>query len=123
MEKNLSPKEDHEEPKVPLGDAKNPVADVGSAAPHRAAVEERTVSFNLGDLEEAPEQERLPSLDLNETSIDSGERWWGDTGGAGVVSPHPRYPWVLNPGHLPWQELCSCPTATSSSSTRPWATR
>ncbi|KAM6113401.1 LOW QUALITY PROTEIN: sodium-dependent phosphate transporter 1 [Phoenicopterus ruber ruber] len=46
--------------------------DVGPAVPHRAAVEERTVSFNLGDLEEAPEQERLPSLDLKETSIDSG---------------------------------------------------
>ncbi|XP_037227483.1 sodium-dependent phosphate transporter 1 isoform X1 [Falco rusticolus] len=72
MEKNISPKEDHDEPRVPLGDAKSPVADVGSAAPHRAVVEERTVSFNLGDLEEAPEQERLPSLDLKETSTDSG---------------------------------------------------
>ncbi|XP_042657461.1 sodium-dependent phosphate transporter 1 [Tyto alba] len=72
MEKNISPKEDNEAPKVPLGDAKSPVADVGSAVPHRAAVEERTVSFNLGDLEEALEQERLPSLDLKETSIDSG---------------------------------------------------
>ncbi|KAF1474479.1 Sodium-dependent phosphate transporter 1, partial [Eudyptula minor novaehollandiae] len=72
MEKNISPKEDHEEPKVPLGDAKSPVADVGSAVPHQAAMEERTVSFNLGDMEEALEQERLPSLDLKETSIDSG---------------------------------------------------
>ncbi|KAM6389805.1 sodium-dependent phosphate transporter 1-like [Rhynochetos jubatus] len=71
MEKNISLKEEHEEPKAPLGDAKNPLA-VGSALPHRAAVEERMVSFNLGDLEEAPEQERLPSLDLKETSIDSG---------------------------------------------------
>ncbi|NXO03872.1 S20A1 protein, partial [Rhinopomastus cyanomelas] len=73
MEKSVSPREDHEEPKVPLGDtASPPVTDVGPAAPHRAAVEERTVSFNLGDLEEAPEQERLPSIDLKETSIDSG---------------------------------------------------
>ncbi|KFV20531.1 Sodium-dependent phosphate transporter 1, partial [Tauraco erythrolophus] len=72
MEKNISPKEDHEEPKVPPGDAKSPTADAGPAVPHRAAVEERTVSFNLGDLEEAPEQERTPSLDLKETSIDSG---------------------------------------------------
>ncbi|NXX85501.1 S20A1 protein, partial [Urocolius indicus] len=72
MEKNISPKEDHEEPKVPLGDAKSPVTVVGLAEPHQAAVEERTVSFNLGDLEEAPEQERLPSLDLKETGIDSG---------------------------------------------------
>ena len=39
--------------------------------PHRAVVEERTVSFKLGDLEEAPERERLPSVDLKEeTSID-----------------------------------------------------
>ncbi|KGL78039.1 Sodium-dependent phosphate transporter 1, partial [Tinamus guttatus] len=73
MEKNSSLKEDHEEPKVPLGssvgDAKSPVADT---VPPQAAVEERTVSFNLGDLEEAPERERLPSLDLKETNIDSG---------------------------------------------------
>ncbi|XP_017692851.1 PREDICTED: sodium-dependent phosphate transporter 1 [Lepidothrix coronata] len=72
MEKNVGPKEEQEEAKVPLGDAKGPVADVGSAMPTRAAVEERMVSFNLGELEEAPEQERLPSLDLKETSIDSG---------------------------------------------------
>nr|XP_009679299.1 PREDICTED: sodium-dependent phosphate transporter 1 isoform X1 [Struthio camelus australis] len=75
MEKNSSLKEDHEEPKVPLGnsvgDAKSPVADTVSAVPHRAVVEEKTVSFNLGDLEEAPERERLPSLDLKETNIDS----------------------------------------------------
>ncbi|NWH26886.1 S20A1 protein, partial [Grus americana] len=96
MEKNISPKEDHEEPKAPLGDAKSPVADVGSAAPHRAAVEERTVSFNLGDLEEAPEQERLPSLDLKETSIDSGERW-------GVV----RGWWHPSPGTLGAKPLLS----------------
>ncbi|XP_061207789.1 sodium-dependent phosphate transporter 1 [Neopsephotus bourkii] len=72
MEKNISPKEEQEEPKVPLGDAKSPVADAGPAAPQRTPVEDRTVSFNLGDLEEAPEQEQLPSLDLKETSIDSG---------------------------------------------------
>ncbi|NWQ84507.1 S20A1 protein, partial [Columbina picui] len=73
MEKNVSPKEEHEEPKGALGDAKSAAGAVGSAVPQqRAAVEERTVSFNLGDLEETPEQERGPSLDLKETSIDSG---------------------------------------------------
>ncbi|XP_069733462.1 sodium-dependent phosphate transporter 1 [Phaenicophaeus curvirostris] len=72
MEKNVGPKEDHEEPKVALGDAKSPVADGRLAAPQRAAAEERMVCFNVGDLEEAPEQERLPSLDLKETSIDNG---------------------------------------------------
>uniref|UniRef100_A0A8B9BZV5 Phosphate transporter n=1 Tax=Anser brachyrhynchus TaxID=132585 RepID=A0A8B9BZV5_9AVES len=75
MEKNSSLKEDHEEPKVPLGDgpgnAKSPIAEAVSPAPHRVAVEERTVSFNLGDLEEAPERERLPSVDLKETNVDS----------------------------------------------------
>ncbi|XP_064031539.1 sodium-dependent phosphate transporter 1 isoform X2 [Pogoniulus pusillus] len=72
MEKNIGPKEEHEEPKVPLGDAKSPAAEVGSAVPQRAAVEDRTVSFNLGDLEESQEQETLPSLDLKDSSIDSG---------------------------------------------------
>lgn len=73
MEKNVCPKEEQEEAKMPLEDAKGPAADAGSAVPPRAAGEERMVSFNLGELEEAPEQERLPSLDLKETSIDSGE--------------------------------------------------
>lgn len=100
MEKNISPKEDHEEPKVPLGDAKSPVADVGLAAPHRAAVEERTVSFNLGDLEEAPEQERLPSLDLKETSIDSGE-WWGMIWGCQRGLPPPQVPLGAKPPPSP----------------------
>ncbi|XP_021230594.1 sodium-dependent phosphate transporter 1 isoform X1 [Numida meleagris] len=73
MEKNSSLKEEREEPKVPLGDAptgdaKSPTAEAGSAAPQRAVVEERTVSFNLGDAEEAPEQ--LPSIDLKETNVD-----------------------------------------------------
>ncbi|NXA15812.1 S20A1 protein, partial [Sapayoa aenigma] len=72
MEKNVGPKEEQEEAKVPLSDAKGPTADAGSAMPPRAVVEERTVSFNLGELEEALEQERLPSLDLKETSIDTG---------------------------------------------------
>ncbi|NXG13579.1 S20A1 protein, partial [Grallaria varia] len=72
MEKNVGSKEEQEEAKVPLGDAKGPSGGAeGPAVPARAAVEERTVSFNLGDLEETPEQERLPSLDLKETSIDS----------------------------------------------------
>ncbi|NXP72011.1 S20A1 protein, partial [Ramphastos sulfuratus] len=74
MEKNISPKEEHEEPKVPLGDAKSPAAEVGSAMPQRAAEDDKTVSFNLGDLEESQEQERLPSLDLKDSSIDSGEQ-------------------------------------------------
>ncbi|XP_058523616.1 sodium-dependent phosphate transporter 1 isoform X1 [Ochotona princeps] len=74
MEKKCSLKEDHEETKLPAGDAENrsPASDTGSAAvPSRAVVEERTVSFKLGDLEEAPEWERLPSVDLKETSLDS----------------------------------------------------
>lgn len=58
---------------MPLGDARGPAADAGSAIPPQAMLEERMVSFNLGELEEALEQERLPSLDLKETSIDSGE--------------------------------------------------
>lgn len=75
MEKKNSLKEDHEETKLSLSDieTRNPVSEVGSATvPLRAVVEERTVSFKLGDLEEAPERERLPSVDLKEeTSIDS----------------------------------------------------
>ncbi|MBV95740.1 Sodium-dependent phosphate transporter 1, partial [Eschrichtius robustus] len=75
MDKKNSLKEDHEETKLSLSDTetRNPVSEVGSAAtgPLRAAVEERTVSFKLGDLEEAPERARLASVDLKEeTSID-----------------------------------------------------
>lgn len=73
MEKNVCPKEEQEEAKVPQGDAKGPTGDAGSAIPPPAVLEERMVSFNLGELEETLEQERLPSLDLKETSIDSGE--------------------------------------------------
>lgn len=119
MEKNSSLKEDHEEPKVPLGDgpgnAKSPIAEAVSPAPHRVAVEERTVSFNLGDLEEAPEHERLPSVDLKETNVDSGEHWRVAGGGAGVCGSLG----ANSPPLFPQQELCSCPTATSFSSTRP----
>ncbi|XP_053257257.1 sodium-dependent phosphate transporter 1 [Podarcis raffonei] len=43
-----------------------------SSVTHRAAVEERMVSFNLGELEEIPERERLPRVEMKETSIDSG---------------------------------------------------
>ncbi|XP_062995570.1 sodium-dependent phosphate transporter 1 [Elgaria multicarinata webbii] len=50
---------------------RSPTAEV-SSVPHRAAVEERMVSFNLGDLEEIPERERLPRVEMKETSIDSG---------------------------------------------------
>ncbi|KAM9585281.1 sodium-dependent phosphate transporter 1 isoform 2-T2 [Trichechus inunguis] len=76
MEKKNSLKEDREETKLSLGDVESRnlvVPDVGcAAAPLRAVVEERTVSFKLGDLEEAPEREKLPSMDLKEeTSIDS----------------------------------------------------
>ncbi|OXB53699.1 hypothetical protein ASZ78_003272 [Callipepla squamata] len=75
MEKNSSLKEEHEEPKVPLGhapagDAKTSTTESGSAVLQRAAMEERTVSFNLGDMEEAPE--RLPGIDLKETNVDGG---------------------------------------------------
>ncbi|XP_037663587.1 sodium-dependent phosphate transporter 1 [Choloepus didactylus] len=74
MEKKRSLKEDHEEAKLSLGDveSRNPASEAGPVAgPLRAAVEERTVSFRLGDLEEAPERERLPSMGLKEeTSID-----------------------------------------------------
>ncbi|XP_066193244.1 sodium-dependent phosphate transporter 1 isoform X2 [Sylvia atricapilla] len=72
MEKNVCPKEEQEEAKMTPGNAKGPAADAGSAIPPQAVLEERMVSFNVGELEEALEQERLPSLDLKETSIDSG---------------------------------------------------
>lgn len=75
MEKKNSLKEDHEETKLSASDieSRNPVSEIGPAAlPLQAVVEERTVSFKLGDLEEAPERERLPNVDLKEeTSIDS----------------------------------------------------
>ncbi|KAM5318946.1 sodium-dependent phosphate transporter 1 isoform 2-T2 [Glossophaga mutica] len=74
MEKKNSLKEEHEEAKLSLGDAeaRSPSSETGPATvPLRAAVEERTVSFKLGDLEEVPERERLPSVDLKEeTSLD-----------------------------------------------------
>ncbi|XP_036894594.1 sodium-dependent phosphate transporter 1 [Sturnira hondurensis] len=74
MEKKSSLKEGHEEAKLSLSDvdARSPSSGTGPATvPLRAAVEERTVSFKLGDLEEAPERERLPSVDLKEeTSLD-----------------------------------------------------
>ncbi|XP_011808462.1 PREDICTED: sodium-dependent phosphate transporter 1 [Colobus angolensis palliatus] len=75
MEKKNSLKEDHEETKLSVSDIenRNPVSEIGPATlPLQAVVEERTVSFKLGDLEEAPERETLPSMDLKEeTSIDS----------------------------------------------------
>ncbi|OBS78780.1 hypothetical protein A6R68_18825 [Neotoma lepida] len=73
MEKKNNLKEDHEETKMSLGDVenRNPVSEVVCATgPLRAVVEERTVSFKLGDLEEAPERERLPMDLKEETSID-----------------------------------------------------
>ncbi|KAH0510957.1 Sodium-dependent phosphate transporter 1 [Microtus ochrogaster] len=73
MEKKNNLKEDHEETKMSLGDVENgnPVSEVQCATgPLRAVVEERTVSFKLGDLEEAPERERLPMDLKEETSID-----------------------------------------------------
>lgn len=79
MEKKNNLKEDHEETKMSLGDVENgnPVSEMPCATgPLRAVVEERTVSFKLGDLEEAPERERLPMDLKEETSIDgtiSGE--------------------------------------------------
>nr|XP_021497623.1 sodium-dependent phosphate transporter 1 isoform X2 [Meriones unguiculatus] len=74
MEKKSNLKEDHEETKMSLGDVENgnPLSEVACATgPLRAVVEERTVSFKLGDLEEAPERERLPMDLKEETSIDS----------------------------------------------------
>lgn len=74
MEKKSNLKEDHEETKMAPGDVehRNPVSEVVCATgPLRAVVEERTVSFKLGDLEEAPERERLPMDLKEETSIDS----------------------------------------------------
>ncbi|XP_004633282.1 sodium-dependent phosphate transporter 1 isoform X1 [Octodon degus] len=75
MEKKNSLKEDNEETKLSLSDSESrlPASELGSATvPLRAVVEERTVSFKLGDLEEAPERERLPSMDLKEeTTVDS----------------------------------------------------
>ncbi|XP_075818243.1 sodium-dependent phosphate transporter 1 isoform X1 [Microtus pennsylvanicus] len=73
MEKKNNLKEDHEETKMSLGDVENgnPMSEVPCATgPLRAVVEERTVSFKLGDLEEAPERERLPMDLKEETSID-----------------------------------------------------
>ncbi|XP_076426734.1 sodium-dependent phosphate transporter 1 isoform X1 [Peromyscus maniculatus bairdii] len=73
MEKKNNLKEDHEETKMSLGDVENgnPVSEVScTTGPLRAVVEERTVSFKLGDLEEAPERERLPMDLKEETSID-----------------------------------------------------
>lgn len=43
-------------------------SNVVDTVPHKAALEERAVSFNLGDLEEIPEREKM-----KETVIDSGE--------------------------------------------------
>lgn len=93
MEKKNSLKVDHEEEaKLSLGDIEipSPASEVGPATvPLRAVVEERTVSFKLGDLEEAPERERLPSVDLKEeTSLDgpmNGE--WRFSGGEAVPPP------------------------------------
>lgn len=89
MEKKNSLKEDHEEAKLSLGDIeiRSPISEVGPATvPLRAVVEERTVSFKLGDLEEVPEREQLPSVDLKEeTSLDgpmNGE--WNFFGGETV---------------------------------------
>ncbi|XP_049640355.1 sodium-dependent phosphate transporter 1 [Suncus etruscus] len=75
MEKKTNLKEDHEETKLTLSDVEiqNSASEDGSVTvpPLRAVVEERTVSFKLGDLEEAPECDRFPRADLKEeTNID-----------------------------------------------------
>ncbi|XP_053125918.1 sodium-dependent phosphate transporter 1 isoform X2 [Hemicordylus capensis] len=49
-----------------------PSSEVPAEVPHRATLEERVVSFNLGDSEEIPEHQRLPRVDVKETTIDSG---------------------------------------------------
>nr|XP_033805182.1 sodium-dependent phosphate transporter 1 [Geotrypetes seraphini]XP_033805183.1 sodium-dependent phosphate transporter 1 [Geotrypetes seraphini]XP_033805184.1 sodium-dependent phosphate transporter 1 [Geotrypetes seraphini] len=64
-------KQDSESIKLPLGNGictedKSTITNIVTAAiPPRTAVEERTVSFNLGDCEEGPERE------LKETNVDS----------------------------------------------------
>ncbi|XP_029460098.1 LOW QUALITY PROTEIN: sodium-dependent phosphate transporter 1 [Rhinatrema bivittatum] len=64
-------KQDPENIKLPRGngmctESKNTITDIVTAAiPPRAAIEERTVSFNLGDCDEAPERE------LKETNVDN----------------------------------------------------
>lgn len=69
MEKKNSLKEEHEEAKLGDMETRSPVAETGPATvPLRAVLEERTVSFKLGDLEEVPELQRLPSVDLKEDS-------------------------------------------------------
>lgn len=91
MEKKNNLKEDHEETKMSLGDVENgnPVSEVScTTGPLRAVVEERTVSFKLGDLEEAPERERLPMDLKEETSID------GTINGELTCQGFPMSPWV-----------------------------
>lgn len=139
MEKKNSLKEDHEETKLSLSDieTRNPVSEVGSATvPLRAVVEERTVSFKLGDLEEAPERERLPSVDLKEeTSIDGSMNGaWTLLGGDRRVSRCFLYHCGAHCLDLmllalsvrafwSWQVLCSCQMGTSFSSVKLSVTR
>lgn len=125
MEKKNSLKEEHEEAKLSLSDveSRSPSSETGPATvPLRAVVEERTVSFKLGDLEEAPERERLPSVDLKEeTSLDgamNGE--WNFLGGE-IVS---RSCWCggsLGPGAL-WVE-CHLSFLTRCSAAAEWEPR
>ena len=138
MEKKNSLKEDHEETKLSLSDieTRNPVPEVGSATvPHRAVVEERTVSFKLGDLEEAPERERLPSVDLKEeTSIDGSMNGAWTLLGDRRVSLCFLYHCGAHCSDLmllalsvcafwSWQVLCSCQMGTLFSSVKLSVTR
>lgn len=122
MKKKSSLKE-QDETKVTLencmsGEDRSPAA--AAAAPHRAAVEERMVSFNLGDLEEVPERERLPRVEMKETSIDGGESHsvtWQQGGRMSKFQKRgwlPRAPCLRDP--LCLQEPCIFPTEASFSS-------
>lgn len=108
MDKKDSLKEDPGEAKVTLGEAKRPL-DFASV------VEERTVSFNLGDADEVPERERP---DLKETNVDSGESWPSRVRGRSPIAP-------LGPTSLLslLQAPCSYPAVTRSSSTQWSATK
>ncbi|XP_076989813.1 sodium-dependent phosphate transporter 1 [Tamandua tetradactyla] len=84
MEKKNSLKEAREDCELPPG---GPGGD-GGPGPLQTVVEERTVAFKLGGLEEAPEREQPPGADLKETSLDSalgGGQGPGAPGRAGLL--------------------------------------
>lgn len=86
-----------EESRVDEEDERSPV-ERPCVPPQKVPVEERGVSFNLGDLEEIPEHGRLARAEVKETSLDGGELiltptevgspflpgWWACCQGAAV---------------------------------------